>query len=64
MVTTSCGAPQGCVSSPLLFTLYTNDCVTCAPNQHTINLSDDTALVALMKEGEGDDLYVESGKVV
>ncbi|XP_056128493.1 uncharacterized protein LOC130106414 [Rhinichthys klamathensis goyatoka] len=60
MVTTSCGAPQGCVSSPLLFTLYTNDCVTFAPNHHTIKFSDDTALVALMKEGEGADLYVQT----
>ena len=58
-VTTSCGIPQGCVSSPLLFTLYTSDCVTSVPNHHIIKCSADTALVALMKEGEGADLYLE-----
>ncbi|KAF7650222.1 hypothetical protein LDENG_00129180, partial [Lucifuga dentata] len=34
LVTASWGLPQGCVSFPLLFTFYTNDCVSCVPNHH------------------------------
>ena len=44
----STGAPQGCVSSPFLFTLYTNDCVSTAPNQHIVKFSDDTVILSLL----------------
>ncbi len=30
-ITTNTGAPQGCVLSPFLYTLYTNDCMTRPP---------------------------------
>ncbi|KAK7907136.1 hypothetical protein WMY93_015748 [Mugilogobius chulae] len=42
------GAPQGCVSSPILFTLYTNDCTSSHPNTLIIKFSDDTAILGLM----------------
>lgn len=40
------GVPQGCVSSPLLFTLYTNDCRSTQPNCYVI--SDDTIVISLL----------------
>ena len=42
----STGVPQGCVLSPVLFTLYTNDC-TGTENTIFIKYSDDTAIVDL-----------------
>lgn len=52
----STGTPQGCVSSPLLFTLYTNDC----RNQYTnnyIKFSDDTAILSLLTKDSDIAMY-------
>jgi hypothetical protein len=43
---TNTGAPQGCVLSPTLFTLYTNDCTTTDVNSRLFKYADDTALVS------------------
>ena len=45
---TTTGAPQGCVSSPFIFTLYTNDCVPSLPINTLVKFSDDSALVCLI----------------
>lgn len=36
--------------SPLLFTLYTNDCVSSDPNQHVVKFSDHAVIISLMAE--------------
>ena len=43
---TNTGAPQGCVLSPILFTLYTSDCRCISPNCQLFKYADDTALVS------------------
>ncbi|XDV36635.1 hypothetical protein PO909_006381 [Leuciscus waleckii] len=53
----STGAPQGCVSSPLLFTLYTNDCITFEPNQYIVKFSDDTVLLSLLTKGNNINIH-------
>ncbi len=49
---TSTGAPQGCVLSPVLFILYTNDCRSLVNNCFTVKFADDAALAGLLRDSE------------
>ena len=47
-LTLSTGAPQGCVLSPLLYSLYTHDCVALFGSNRVIKFADDTTVIGLI----------------
>ncbi|KAK2898124.1 hypothetical protein Q8A73_014504 [Channa argus] len=50
--TLSTGAPQGCVLSPLLFTLLTHDCVAKHSSNHIVKFADDTTVVGPISKND------------
>ena len=52
LIKTNTGAPQGCILSPILFTVYTNDCRTSSKNVHCLKYADDTAIQGLISTSE------------
>ncbi|GAA6107150.1 piezo-type mechanosensitive ion channel component 1-like, partial [Tachysurus ichikawai] len=50
--TLNTGAPQGCVLSPLLFTLRTHDCAEMHRSNHIIKFADDTTVVGLISKND------------
>ncbi len=49
----STGTPQGCVLSPLLFSLYTDDCRSVFEGRHIIKFADDSVIVPLLTGSDG-----------
>jgi hypothetical protein len=51
-LTLNTGAPQGCVLSPLLYSLFTHDCVAAHDFNTIIKFADDTTVVGLITNKE------------
>ncbi len=50
--TLNVGAPQGCVLSPLLYSLYTHDCVSSHSSTSIIKFADDTVVLGLINNND------------
>ncbi len=51
-ITLNVGAPQGCVLSPLLYSLYTHDCVSSHSSTSIIKFADDTVVLGLISNND------------
>ncbi len=52
VITLSTGSPQGCVLSPLLFTLMTHDCRARSTTNHIVKFADNTTVVGLIQDND------------
>ncbi len=46
------GAPQGCVQSPLLYSLYTHECVSSHSSNSIVKFADDTVVLGLISNND------------
>ncbi len=51
-ITLNVGAPQGCVLSPLLYSLYTHDCVSSHSSTSIVKFADDTVVLGLINNDD------------
>ncbi len=58
VISLSTGSPQGCVLSPLLFTMMTHDCRARFSTNHVVKYADDTTVVGFIQE-DNEQAYRE-----
>ncbi|MEL6802586.1 MAG: reverse transcriptase domain-containing protein, partial [Bacteroidota bacterium] len=58
------GGPQGCVLSPLLYTLLTHDCCSSSPSNLMVKFADDTSILGLITNHDESAYRGEVEKMV
>ncbi|KAI4903837.1 hypothetical protein NFI96_021349, partial [Prochilodus magdalenae] len=62
--TTTTGAPQGCVLSPWLFSLYTNDCTSVDPSVKILKFADEMTDIGLIRDDDESAYRQTVGQLV
>ena len=57
------GDPQGCLLSPLLYSLFTHDCVAMHASNSIIKFADDTTVLCLITNND-ETAYREEGRAL
>ncbi|MCJ8732086.1 hypothetical protein PDJAM_G00206930 [Pangasius djambal] len=58
-ITVNTGAPQGCVLSPFLYSLFTHDCKPVYGSNSIIKFADDTTVIGLISDNKESDYRAE-----